>query len=1056
MKRILRLLIPIILGVGGHLHAQTVKHEVKGVVMTQDNEVLPGAVIRVDGRNWGAVTEDDGSFILELPDGSYKLQISYLGFQQEEIQISVPLEESLKIQMQPDSFGLEQVEVVSTGYQEIPKERATGSFVQVNEELVNRRISTNLLDRLEDITPGLLFNRGPGESLSIRGRSTLFANTSPLIIIDNFPYDGPLENINPNDVESITVLRDAAAASIWGARAGNGVIVITTKKGRRGQATKVTFNSNVTQVQSPDLFYNPVMSASEVIDMELLLFGRGFYSSQENNRNNPALSPVVEAKIAERDGMLSESEANQLINGFRNNDFRDALNRHYYRNAVNQQHSINVRGGSDHHTYSFGAGYDKNLTEVVSNENDRLTLNFQNSWNLLNDKLDVSLGMYYVQGNTLDRTMVPNGYAYDRLMADSGNHLPINFGYSTRYLQSIADDGLLDWRYIPLDEIGLLGNRNRNNDYRINAQIGYQISSDLKAEVLYQYWQNNRIGEQLSPLESYSTRNQINRFTQRDLNGDLTRPIPVGDIYNRRNTIGSSHSFRSQLRYNKLIGEDHVISALGGFEVKDLTLGHHANTFYGYRPQFATSEPVDFITRFPLYHSGTLSTISSGNSHSGQVDRFLSYYANASYTFKKRYIFTASARKDESNLFGVNANQRGVPLWSVGGAWILSDEGFYKSRLIPYLKLRSTLGYNGNIDKSLTAFTTANYFGGNSNSLTNLPFARIITPPNPDLRWEKIQIWNNAVDFASRNDRISGSLEFYIKHGQDLIGDMPKAPSSGFSQYRGNFAETITKGIDLQLTSKNTTGAVQWNTTYFLSWVNEKVKSYELESTTRNYMQYFGVFPLEGKPLFGVYSYEWAGLDSDNGNPMGFIDGEPSSNYTGILNGATLDNIIYHGPSRPSVFGALMNTVSYKGFSLSANISYRLGYYYKRNSVLYSNILRGNRDHADFANRWQQPGDELITTIPSMPNSNNANREFFYNHSSVLVEKGDHIRLQDIRVSYLFNRNKQPWLPFQSAELYGYANNLGVLWAANGEGLDPDFRTLPAARSVAIGVRVEF
>ena len=1056
MKRILRLLIPVIMGVGGHLHAQTVSHEVKGVVMTQSKEVLPGAVITVDGRNWGAITEDDGRFMLKLAEGAYTLKVSYLGFKPYELKVDVPLSSDLSISLESESFGLEQVEVVSTGYQELPKERATGSFVQVNEELVNRRISTNLLDRLEDITPGLLFNRGPGESLNIRGRSTLFANTSPLIIIYNFPYDGPLENINPNDVESITVLRDAAAASIWGARAGNGVIVITTKKGSRGQATRVTFNSNITQIERPDLFYNPVMSASEVIDMELLLFGRGFYNSQENNLSRPALSPVVETKIAERNGLISSSEANQLIDGYRNYDFRDELNRHFYRSAINQQHSLNVRGGSANHTYSFGLGYDKNLTSEVANDNDRLTLNFQNGWSLLNDKLDVSLGMYYVQGNTWDRTAVPSGYAYERLMDDVGNHLPLNFGYSTRYLESIADDGLLDWRYRPLDEIGLLGNRNSNNDYRINAQVGYQINSDFKAEVLYQYWYNNRIAEQLSPLASYSARNQINRFTQRDSNGELTRAVPIGDVYNRRNTVGSSHSFRSQLRYNKVIGEDHVISALGGFEVKDLTLSHHANTYYGYRPEFATSEPVDFVTRFPLYHSGALASISTGNSHSGQVDRFLSYYANASYTFRKRYILTASARKDESNLFGVNANQRGVPLWSVGGAWILSDEGFYNSGLVPYLKLRSTLGYNGNIDKSLTAFTTANYFGGNSNSLTNLPFARIITPPNPDLRWEKIQIWNNAIDFASRNDRLSGSLEFYIKHGQDLIGDMPMAPSTGFAQYRGNFAETLTRGIDLQLSSKNTTGAVQWSTTYFLSWVDERVKSYELESNIRNYMQYFGVFPLEGKPLFGVFSYDWAGLDPDNGNPMGFIDGEPSSNYTGILNGATLDDIRYHGPSRPSVFGSMMHTVSYRGFSLSANISYRLGYYYKRRSVLYSNILRGDRDHADFANRWQQPGDELITTIPSMPNTNNANREFFYNHSSVLVEKGDHIRLQDIRVSYLFTKANQSWLPFQSAELYGYANNLGVLWAANSEGLDPDFRTMPAARSVAIGLRVEF
>ncbi|MFD2037548.1 SusC/RagA family TonB-linked outer membrane protein [Belliella marina] len=1056
MKRILQLLIPIILGLGCPLHAQTESHEVKGLVMSHEKEVLPGAVITVDGRSWGAVSDEVGEFVLRLPSGTYLLKVSYLGFKQEEIQISVPLEQSLTIQLEADAYGLDQVEVVSTGYQEIPKERATGSFVQVGEELVNRRISTNILDRLEDITPGLIFNRGPGESLSIRGRSTLFANTSPLIIIDNFPYDGPLENINPNDVESITVLRDAAAASIWGARAGNGVIVITTKKGRKGQTPKVSINSNITSIARPDLYYNPVMSASEVIDMELLLFDRGYYNSAENNLNSPALSPVVETLIAQRDGILSTNEADQVINGYRNHDFRDDLNRFYYRNAINQQHSVQVRGGSSHHTYSFAAGYDKNLNNVVKDDNERLTLNFQNGWSLLDDKLDVSLGLYYVQGIANNRTEVPDGYAYERLADDLGNHLPLNFGYSNKYLNSIAEDGLLDWRYRPLDEIGILGNQNRNNDYRINAQVSYKITQDLKAEVLYQYWQNSRIAETLSPLASYSTRNTINRFTQREADGEISRPVPLGDIMGRRNTLGVSHSFRSQLRYNKVFGEEHVISALGGFEAKDLQTEHHANTYYGYRPEYASSEPVGFTIRYPLYHSGSLSTIPNGNSHSGQVDRFLSYYANASYTFRRRYILTASARKDESNLFGVNANQRGVPLWSIGGAWVLSDEAFYNSGLIPYLKLRSTLGYNGNIDKTLTAFTTANYFSGSANSLTNLPYARITTPPNPDLRWEKIQIWNNAIDFASKNDRFSGSFEFYLKHGQDLIGDMPKASSTGFTQFRGNFAETLTKGIDFQLNSKNTVGEIKWSTTYFLSWVDEQVKSYSLESSTRNYMQYFGVFPMEGKPLYGIFTYEWAGLDPDNGDPLGYVDGEPSSNYTAILNGASLDDIRYHGPSRPSVFGAIMNTVSYKGFSLSANISYRLGYYYKRSSVLYSNVLQGRRDHADFRLRWQEPGDELITDVPSLPATNNANRQFFHSHSSIRVEKGDHVRLQDIRLSYSFKKERQTWLPFQHAEIYGYANNLGVLWAANGEGLDPDFRTMPAPRSFAFGVRLEF
>ncbi|MEB2778757.1 TonB-dependent receptor plug domain-containing protein, partial [Algoriphagus sp. D3-2-R+10] len=169
-----------------------------------------------------------------------------------------------------DQLILGEVEVVSTGYQEIPRERASGSFVQLGQEMVNRRVSTNILDRLQDITPGLIFNRfnESQDPISIRGRSTIFANTTPLVVVDNFPYDGPLENINPNDVESFTILRDAAAASIWGARAGNGVIVITTKKGKSGSAPKVSLNTNLIFTEKPDLFYSPRMDNSDFVEVE--------------------------------------------------------------------------------------------------------------------------------------------------------------------------------------------------------------------------------------------------------------------------------------------------------------------------------------------------------------------------------------------------------------------------------------------------------------------------------------------------------------------------------------------------------------------------------------------------------------------------------------------------------------------------------------------------------------------------------------------------------------------------------------------------------------------
>ncbi|MEP0712732.1 MAG: carboxypeptidase-like regulatory domain-containing protein, partial [Algoriphagus sp.] len=250
--------------------------QVVGRVQDQTTgEALIGASVRILESGTGKITNEEGVFRFELDAGTYTLRISYLGYTVREIEMEVPLSEQLTILLAPEDFELGGVEVLATGYQEIPKSRASGSFVSLNEELVDRRVSTNLIDRLEDVTSGLILNRTGDvgrDPISIRGRSTLGRFSQPLIVIDNFPYDGNLEDINPNDVSSITVLRDAAAASIWGARAGNGVIVITTKSGKSNQATRVSFTGNANWIQPTDPFLAPNLGVDDYIDVEEMLF----------------------------------------------------------------------------------------------------------------------------------------------------------------------------------------------------------------------------------------------------------------------------------------------------------------------------------------------------------------------------------------------------------------------------------------------------------------------------------------------------------------------------------------------------------------------------------------------------------------------------------------------------------------------------------------------------------------------------------------------------------------------------------------------------------------
>ncbi|HEY1025782.1 MAG TPA: SusC/RagA family TonB-linked outer membrane protein [Sphingobacteriaceae bacterium] len=1067
MKRILQLTI-ILLTLHGMCEAQQI---IRGKVISADDRLpLPGASVKLNGTSLAVTADTEGRFSLAITASDSLLTISYIGYKTKEIRLRGLTE--ILVALEPSPNTLREV-VVSTGYQSVPRERATGSFSQVDGDLLNRTISTGVLSRLDGVVSGLVFNRNNLKNdISIRGRSTIFANSQPLIVLDNFPYEGDIENINPNDIESVSVLKDAAAASIWGSRAGNGVIVIITKKGSNNRPLQVSFSSTVTSGAKPDLFYEDRMSTADFIEMEKTLFVKGYYQSAETSINKAPLTPVVELLIAKRDGKMAAADADAQIEALKSLDVRDDFTRHLYRNSLNQQYAFNLNGGSEKQRYYVSAGYDKNLQNAVGNDYGRITLNASNTYSLLQSKLDLTTGILFTQSNSRNNNPGAGAirfdsgndfiYPYARLADESGSPLAITHGYRNAFIQSAESLGMLDWQYRPLDEIGVANNRASLTDYKVNAALKYRLPLDFTAEVLYQYGSGLNERTNLQSEESYYTRDMINKFTMLNSNGSLARNLPFGGILNKNQQEYTSHNFRAQLNYSRNWLAKHSVSALAGWEVRDLHTSGTSSITYGYNSENATGAIVDYLNSYSLFYNPAASSrILYGDGMSELVDRFISWYGNGLYAYKSRYTFSASARLDQSNLFGVETNQKGVPLWSAGMKWNVAREDFYNLKWLPELAVRATYGYNGNIDKSVTAYTTARLYG--NSIITALPYARIINAPNDRLRWERVKIINGAIDFETRNGILSGSIEYYRKQGKDLIGNAPLAPTAGMETFRGNTANTQGEGWDVALHSRNIDKEFQWGTTLLFSHATDKVTGYSERSTVNNYMRYGSgsgnrnlIYPLEGRPLYAIYSYRWAGLDPQTGNPQGYADGQVSRDYTAIINGSTPDNVVYHGSARPLVFGALRNTFSWKRFSVSANISYRLGYYFRRQSVDYSRVLAGEGGHGDYSRRWQKPGDEDITSVPSLPAVSNVNRDNLYLFSEALVEKGDHIRLQDINISYDLKKADIPSLPFSKARLFLYAGNLGMIWQANDAGLDPDYLAGPPPRTIAAGLRVDF
>lgn len=1052
---------------------------ISGKVINEKGEPVEGVSVLIKGTQKGTTTNSDGFFELKDIDENGTLIITGVNIQTTEIKIAGKAD--VLISVKTKIIAGDEV-IVSTGYQVIHKERATGSFAAVNKEQFDNRVATDVISRLEGITSSLVFNKqgllGTPE-LSIRGRSTIFANDQPLIVVDNFPYDGDIAHINPNDVENITVLKDAAAASIWGVRAGNGVIVITTKKGRFNQPLKVQLNNNITIGSKPDLFYSPnFLNTSDFIDLEKYLFSNGYYDADLNSLNFQPVSPVVDILAKQRAGLINAQEANAQIDVLKSLDVRNDISRYLFRKSVNWQNSLSITGGKDRVSYFFSIGYDKNKPGAIQSDYDRLTLITKNLFSLTKN-LTVEIGVNYVQSTSKQNTNGtdintggPNNkniYPYAQLSDNNGHALSIVKDYRKAFVQAAEANGFLNWQYFPLTDIGLQRKKTEMFDTRINAAVRYNFLKGLSGELKYQYQRFLTQTHDLDQQESYYVRNLINQYASVNSSGVVTKlnNVPLGDILDLSNADQRSNNMRGQLNFNKYWNNNNI-DAIAGVEVREIVRNTDGNRLYGYNDDLSTYQVVEQPTTFfTVYPSGNSGIIQQGPGVTGGTDRFRSYFANVAYTYKDRYTLSASGRIDQSNFFGVKTNQRAVPLWSAGAKWIVSKENFYHIEWLPELAFRATYGYNGNLDRTVTAITTFSYFSTGAPQ-TGARYAEISNIGNPELRWEKTRMFNLGFDFVLKKDALSGSVEYFQKNGIDLMGDAPLAPSSGVAQLRGNFANMRGNGIDVQLVSNIFNRDFKWQTFLLFSYATDKVTKYDIKFSPETYFaangNNFNKYPIAGYPLYSVFSMPWGGLDPLTGDPRGYNTDTLTKDYS-LLTSPSLKNIIYNGPARPTYSGGLTNTLSFKGFLFSFNISYKLGYYFRRTSVNYNDLFLRWIGNNDYSKRWQNPGDESKTNVPSLGYPIDPKRDLFYSNSEILVEKGDHIRLQYLSIGYDLSTDVLKKVHISSIRFYFLINNIGILWRANKYKIDPDFPApafgngnvgIPLLRTVSAGLKVNF
>ncbi|WP_118195910.1 SusC/RagA family TonB-linked outer membrane protein [Albibacterium indicum] len=1033
---------------------------------------IAGATVTLEATGMSISTSSEGEYSLNLRPRNLQdtLQVRALGYTTVRLSVSLANAANHNFELEPSVNVLEEIEI-NTGYQKLNKRSSTGSVEVIDGEELGYSTASNLINRIDGLVSGAYldrteydFNLGAQQpELTIRGESSIRSSSFPLVVVDNFPYEGDIENINPNDIESITVLKDAAASSIWGVRAGNGVLVITTKKGRLDQPLTVDVSSDLMVASKPDLFADRIVSSADFIDMESYLYEQGFYDGEINNWRNPPLSPVVHLLMDHDEGSISDQELRRQLDLLGTYDVRDDFLKYVYRNHVENNTSISLRGGGDKTAYSVSLGYSKNDYTMPTNGQERLTVRFNQSYMPIK-KLTLSTDLSFTRlnksiyntGNRIAynqiRILNKKLYPYAQLKDETGDNTVLRIDYDESFIQENQEFITKSWDFIPLDELGRDGNLSESQQVVMGLNLDYEIVDGVRLSGHSQLFRTMSESSSLFSEDSYYTRDLFNSFTT--IEGDeFSHGVPAGGIRDDNNAKLWGYALRAQLDIREEISNDHMIQGLIGAEAREINNSSASRRVYGVyegRTYYTQVDHVSPIRR--MAGIGGSGYLPDGIYFSRTANRFVSFFSNINYAFKDRYFLSASARNDASNIFGVETKDKWSPLWSVGGGWEISKEPFFGSDILNYLKLRSSFGYSGNVDNSVPAelvIEHSNY----PDFYSYLSYNSIVSLQNPTLRWEKMEIFNLALDMRIIQNKLNISIDYYNKWSKDLLGSMLIDPTLGASAVTANASELKGKGVDISIGTNLRSGYWLWSGLLRAGYNKTILEKYrETLSTVTSTIIHSANFI--GREHNVLASLKWGGLSSEDGAPQGFDNGELSTNYRNLVRETPEEDLIFHGPGRPRSSILFRNRIGYKNFELGFSIGGQFSYYFRKGSINYSDFFEDWRGHADFYDRWQVPGDETHTDIPALYYPLDGNREGFYSLSEALVRRGDHLRLRDIRLSY---RTSAPDIGLKNIEVFVLGTNLGLIWTLNPEGIDPVYgASIPPPLTITGGFKIGF
>lgn len=1008
--------------------------DISGRVVNESNEPLGGVSVRIKGTQRGTTTDENGLFSLpNVNTAGTVLVFSYVGYEEQEIKLSAATD--IAVSLKRSAQNMQDVTVaVSTGYQTMLKGRVTGSVSHIKGEDMNKVAAVDYRQKLEGLLPGVAVGRN--NNLTIRGQGTFSANRAPLVVIDGVPIEGADYKLNPDDIDQVTVLKDAAAASIWGVRSANGVIVIQTKRGIRTGKTSVSYNSFTSVEEKVNLDDLHLLSSDKYAAGEwyrYISFGTGLL--QPYNFVTEIGKIYNDMKVD-----LDTAKAEGRVNALGRFDNRQQIRDLFYRNEVVTNHTVGIKTGNANASHYFSVNFTNTKSFQVGNDQDKLNFT-SNSDFTLSKRVKLQFG---TRGNYFNSRInaenALNMKPYIAIVNNAGEYVNENRDIAQDYKNLLQENGWKNWDYNRLQE-------QRNNDYNFQshtyaANLRFMVEpiKGLTYTLQANYEKGFQKEENLHNERSYFTRHLVNQYTE---NADLDSPSIVahhipnnGGILYQANYESNTYDIRNQLEYAAQF-KDVQVNVLVGHELYHFGASSNYNHLFGYNPQTLVHIDVDRallkegVTGYNAVQDGTF-FLSQFSGNGEQIERYLSYFSTLSVNYKNRYDFFASARLDKTNLL-VNADRyRNNPSWSAGAKWAINKEKFFPYTFFNELSVKASYGISGNIDKS----TAPDITGAAGVSRFGIPILYVTNPENKELGWEKSYIFNTGIEFGLLNNRVSGSIEYYYKDGRELLYNVSLDPTTGWTNIKKNAASLMNQGLDIMINGKVVaTKNFSWNTMMNFSFNYNRVKEVDYTPTQTDILGPGN--PLVGKPLNYLAVIPYLGINS-SGDPMiKTVKGGDTLGAANLKN-FTLDDYIYAGRKDPPYFGSVTNSFQYKNWRLEFFITYKFGHKFLLPS--YNNSIGSSavNEWSDPAMTWKKAGDEEWVPFPRLVNGFYTNDvAYIVTHNQTLVDKADIVRLRTLSLEYNCVKLLRG-TPFKEGSIRVSAENL-FYWAPNKYNLDTDY-----------------